>query len=76
MLLEGGLMKEEMVQTYPDSHELRKDTWQWILRHPHTCANAHRGPHGSYAYAKQTYFTQPEHLARELQACHLPRLAA
>ena len=64
-------MKEEIIQKYVDGHELRKDQWQWIVRHPQTCQNARRG-NLTQEYAKQTYFTQEESLHQELRECHLP----
>ena len=64
---------ERALDQWPDGHRLTADRWQWIVHHPRTCENAHRGPKGSYAYAKQTYFTQEANAKQELRDCHLAR---
>ena len=63
--------RELMIQVWTDKHELRKDQYQWIVKHPHTCRNANRG--GS-TYARFTYLRQEANMLGELAACGI-RLA-
>ena len=59
---------ETLLHDWEDGHQLRKDKWQWIVKHPAKCANAKRG-NLRQQYAKATYLTQEANMRSELQAC-------
>ena len=59
---------ETLLHDWEDGHELRRDKWQYIVRHPSGCRNARRG-NLRQQYAKTTYLTQEANMRRELKAC-------
>ena len=61
---------ETLLKTFEDGHEIRRDSRQYIFKHPSTCLHAKRGNlHGQYA--KYTYLTSERGFHQELAGCHL-----
>ena len=58
-------MPDELLRSWPDGHQLKKDRYQWIVKHPATCRNARRGT----SRVKQTYLTTEAALRWELGHC-------
>lgn len=63
-------LADEVLQVFPDGHEICQDSRQKIVKHPQGCVNAKRGNLLSQ-YAKYTYFTSEVGFQAELRACHL-----
>jgi len=58
--------KDRVVQQWNDGHVLMRDTRQWIVSHPATCANSRRGPRQR---APKTFFRHRESLQEEAVRC-------
>ena len=60
------------LREWPDGHQLQKDRFQHIVRHPKGCRNArrHSGENRS-AHVELTFLTSMAGLQRELYECGL-----